>query len=72
MCGYVIGVNCEELHSAKCFPAVVCNFQMLPSPASHTEQINTLLIACKLTVVYVEKLRKQETKIELHIISTGG
>lgn len=59
----VIGVNCEVLHSPKCFPAVPSNFQMLPSPASHREQINTVFKACKLTVADVEKL--QATQIEL-------
>lgn len=68
MCGCGVGVPCEALDSPKCFPAVACNFQMLPSPASHTQQINAVLIACKLTVVYVQKLGKQATKIELYAL----
>ncbi len=69
MCGYVIGVTCEALDSPKCFPAVACDFQMLPSPVSHTLQINAVLIACKLTVVYVQKLGEQATKTELYTLT---
>lgn len=68
MCGYAVGVNIEVLDPPKCFPAVACNFQMLPFPASRTEQINAVLIACKLTVVYVTILGKHATNIELHTL----
>lgn len=50
------------------FPAVACNSQMLlpPPAASQTQQINTVLIACKLTVVYWEIREKQANKQHLH------
>lgn len=63
LCGCVIGVNCEVTPISKvlfqlllviprcCFP---------PPAASQTQQINTVLIACKLTVVYWEIREKQE------------
>lgn len=66
---HAVGVNCEV---AKCFPAVASDFQMLPSPASYTEQINTVLIACKLSVVYVEKLGKQATLRELYTLISSS
>lgn len=62
MCGCVIGVNCEVTPISKVL------FQLLlviprccfPPAASQTQQINTVLIACKLTVVYWEIREKQE------------
>lgn len=62
----MIGVSCEVPCSPKCFPAAASNFQMFRSPASHTEQINAVLKACKQSVVYVEKLGKQAMQREVH------
>lgn len=50
-----VWLNYKVLHSLKRFPAVACNFQMLSSSCL-THRTNKLcVIACKLSVVYVEK-----------------
>lgn len=68
----MIGVSCGVLCSPKYFPAVASNFQMFCSHASHTEQINTVLIACKLSVVYVEKLGKLAIQREAHTLVSSS